>query len=205
MKTTNGTNTTAPISEPEPADDVLRRTVLKASAITVGALGLSVPAAARHSGGDDQPAIEPEVDSPDGFSVTEILAGPATFPDDVSTKFRMKYDGGTGTIVSNLPRDASTVIVARVAWDVGGTSGWHTHPGPVIVNVTKGTLELVNERDCVARLYGAGEAFIDPGQGNVHVARNVGKTEAEAVATFLGVPDETPPRPTVWVPPVDCQ
>lgn len=199
----SGLNTTSPSGETAPIDGVLRRTVLRAGAVTIGALGLSVPVAARHSGGDDQRAIEPEVDAPDGFRVTELLAGAATFPDDVSAKFRMKYDGGNGTIVSNLPRDASNVIVARVAWEVGGTSGWHTHPGPVVVNVTKGTLELVNERDCVVRTYGAGEAFVDPGQGNVHVARNVGDTEAEAVATFLGVPDGAPA--TVWVPPVDCQ
>ena len=199
----NGTNTTIPSGEPDPTDGVLRRTVLKASAVTVGALGLSVPVAARSSGDDDlfEAGPAPAVDSPDGFSV-QILAGPASFPDDVSAKFRMKYDGGSGAIVSNLPRDASNVIVARVSWEEGGTSGWHTHPGPVVVNVTKGTLELVNERDCVVRTYGAGEAFVDPGQGNVHVARAVGGTGAEAVATFLGVP--TGAAATVWVPPADC-
>lgn len=163
---------------------------------------MSVPVAAKHSGHENEPVEEEEVDSHYKFGV-DILAGPAEFPDDVSAKFRMKYDGGNGAIVSNLPRDVSNVIVAKVTWGVGGTSGWHTHPGPVIVNVTKGTLELVNERDCVVRTYGAGEAFVDPGQGNVHVARNAGDTAAEAVATFLGVPDGAPA--TVWAPPADCQ
>jgi PhzF family phenazine biosynthesis protein len=50
----------------------------------------------------------------------------------------------------------------------------------------------------------AGEAFVDPGQGNVHIASNPSTTaDAVAYATFLGVPDGEPA--TVWVAPVDCQ
>ena len=199
----SGTNTTVPSGETEPIDGVLRRTVLKASAVTVGALGLSVPVAARSSGHSETPSVELAVDESVDFGV-EILAGHANFPDDVAAKFRMKYDGGGGTIVSNLPRDASSVVFAKVTWGPGGTSGWHTHPGPVIVSVAEGELELVNERDCVVRTYAAGEAFVDPGQGNVHVASNPSTTDdAVAYATFLGVPHGEPA--TVWVPPVDCQ
>ena len=183
-----------------PVDGVLRRTVLKAGAVTVGALGMITPAAARGNGSS---SVTEAVDSPDGFSV-ELLAGHATFPDDVAAKFRMKYDeGDMGTIVSNLPRDASNVIFAKVTWAPEGTSGWHTHPGPVIVSVAEGKLDLINERDCVVRTYRAGEAFIDPGQGNIHIASNPCPTEnAVAYATFLGVPDGAPA--TVWVPPVNC-
>lgn len=143
------------------------------------------------------------VDSPRDFDV-EVLAPHATFPDDVSAKFRTKYDeGDMGTIVSNLPRDASTVVFAKATWGPTGTSGWHTHPGPVIISITEGELELVNERDCITRTYTAGEAFIDPGQGNIHTATNPSKTESAVVyATFLGVPDGEPA--TEWVEPVEC-
>jgi len=111
--------------------------------------------------------------------------------------------GDSEAIVSNLPSDASSVIVAKVTWEPEGTSGWHTHPGPVIVSVAEGELQLINERDCVERTYGAGEAFIDPGQGNIHVASNPSTTDtAVAYATFLGVPDGEPA--TVWVAPADC-
>lgn len=181
-------------------DSILRRTVLKASAVAAGAIGMATPTSARTRG--DEAETE-AVDSPEGFSV-EILAGHANFPDDVAAKFRTKYDeGDMGTIVSNLPQDASNVVFAKVTWAPGGTSGWHTHPGPVIVNVAEGELELINERDCVARTYTAGEAFIDPGQGNIHIASNSSETDqALAYATFLGVPDGKPA--TVWTEPVDC-
>ena len=142
-----------------------------------------------------------ELDAPsEGFGA-EVLAPHATFSDDVAAKFRLQYDRGR-TIVSNLPRDASTVVVAKVTWAPGASSGWHTHPGPVIVSVVEGSVELTNARDCVTHTYSAGEAFLDPGQGNVHIATNVGNTDAVAYATFLGVPDGAPA--TEWVEPADC-
>ena len=178
---------------------VSRRTVVKTGAVTLGALGLFTPAAASQP----LPPETQDVDSPSGFGV-EILNAHATFPDTVTAKFRMQYAGENRSLVSNLMYDASTVVVAKVTWQPEGTSGWHTHPGPVIVSVAEGELELVNERDCVPRTYTAGEAFIDPGQGNVHIASNLSTSEgAVAYATFLGVPDGGPA--TVWVPPVDCR
>lgn len=176
-------------------DGILRRTVLKTGA-AVGALGLLAPTAGATPSTGTQ-----AVDTPDGFGV-EVLSGHATFPDDVGAKFRMKYGNG-GTIVSNLPRDASTTVVARVTWDPEGTSGWHTHPGPVIVSIIEGEVEITNARDCLPRIYTAGEAFVDPGQGNVHIAVNPSASDsAVAYATFLGVPDGEPA--TIWVPSVDC-
>lgn len=187
-----------PSKELNPADGVLRRTVLKATAVAVGVLGTSVPVSA--AGPEDEPGVE--VDSPEGFDV-EVLARHATFPDEVAARFRIKYAESDNVINSNLPVDASSVIVAKVTWQPEGTSGWHTHPGPVIVSIVEGELELINELDRVVRTYTAGEAFIDPGQGNVHIASNPSETDiAVAYATFLGVPDGAPA--TVWVPPVNC-
>lgn len=197
---TSPTDTETPSNELDAATSVSRRTMMKASALSVGAFGLVAPAAAS---GHDSGSGTLAVDSPEGFSA-QILAGHANFPDDVAAKFRISYDDGhQGAIVSNLPQDASTVIFAKVTWAPEGTSGWHTHPGPVIVSVADGQLDLINERDCVVRTYSAGEAFIDPGQGNIHIASNPSTTDqAVAYATFLGVPDGKPA--TLWVPPVDC-
>lgn len=180
---------------------VLRRTVLKASALTVGALGLSMPVAAEIMDHNGEAGIE--VDSSQDFGV-ELLAAHTTFPDTVAAQFRMSYDGGKGSIVSNLPQDASNVVMAKVTWAPEGTSGWHTHPGPVIVAITEGEIELVNKRDCLVRTYRAGEAFFDPGQGNVHIASNPSATDQTvAYATFLGVPDGA--SPTISVAPVNCR
>jgi len=41
---------------------------------------------------------------------------------------------------------------------------------------------------CTVRTYSAGEAFIDSGQGHVHIARNEGSVNLELWATYFDVP-----------------
>jgi redox-sensitive bicupin YhaK (pirin superfamily) len=69
---------------------------------------------------------------------------------------------------------------------------WHSHPGPVIVNVTKGELVYEPAEDCSRRSYPAGTAFVDPGHGHVHSAFNPTDEEAEFVATFFEAPAQGP-------------
>jgi quercetin dioxygenase-like cupin family protein len=66
----------------------------------------------------------------------------------------------------------------------GGTSGWHTHPGPSIVVVKSGTATLYDGDDpsCTPQVYEAGSAFIDRGGGHVHVLRNENSVNLETVA-----------------------
>ena len=46
----------------------------------------------------------------------------------------------------------------------------------------------MNESDCVPRLYAAGTAFIDPGQGNVHFAVNDTDDQVVVHVTAIDVP-----------------
>lgn len=192
--------------------------MLKAGAVAMAALGAVTPAtASRHSdvepGGDGsrgndaddeetEADDEAELDEPVGFA-SDPLVSHATFADDVAMGFSITYaEGEMGTREVEV-EDGASVIVGEVTWEPGGTSGWHTHPGPVIVCVAEGEIELVNEDDCVARTYSAGEAFAAQGQGNVHVARNVSDTDgAVAYVVWFGVPDGEPG--TVWVEARDC-
>lgn len=66
----------------------------------------------------------------------------------------------------------------------GGTSGWHTHPGPSIVVVKSGTATLYDGDDptCTPRVYEAGSAFLDPGGGHVHYLRNENSVDLVTVA-----------------------
>lgn len=190
----------------EPAIDsptgFLRRTVLKAGAVTVGALGAVGSTAAQDNETSGQTGTEAEtgqVDSPEGFSA-EVLAPHAAFPDDVAAAFSVVYDEGDEE--TTFARDASNLVVVRATWEPGGTSGWHTHPGPVLVNVVQGELDIVYADDCVTHTYTAGEAFVDTGQ-HAEIATNPSQDEGtEIYAAFLGVPDEAPP--TQFVEPRDC-
>jgi quercetin dioxygenase-like cupin family protein len=84
----------------------------------------------------------------------------------------------------------SDVIVQHLTIAPGGDTGWHSHPGPVVVVVTGGKLTMYQGRDrnCMPHEFVAGQTFIDPGRGNVHIARNEGTTPLELYATYLDVP-----------------
>lgn len=177
-------------------------TVLLALAAAVGLILTLTPGSTAAAAGGHH-SMHDEDDAADGFAISlPFLAGPATFTDNVSANFRVRYDQGRA-LSSNLPRDASNVLMVEATWDPDGTSGWHTHPGPGVITVVEGAVTVTNANDCVPRTYEAGEAFLDPGQGNVHIADNASPDEgARAVATFFGVPDGGPA--TNMVPPADC-
>lgn len=122
-----------------------------------------------------------------GFTVQPLARG--RFPDEVDITFRIKH--GRGTEVAHV-RDPSDVLAARLTFQPGGSVGWHTHHGPVIVTVASGALTLVDGDNCERRLYPAGTAFVDPGQGHVHLAFNGTAGETVVYATFLDVPAGRP-------------
>jgi quercetin dioxygenase-like cupin family protein len=121
---------------------------------------------------------------------TESLTGRAVFTDDVDLKLKIKLDGKKTTVIN--AKDPSRTLVARFTVQPGAQFPWHTHPGPVIVNVVSGELVYVAAEDCVQRAYPAGTAFVDPGHGHVHTAFNPTSGETVFVATFFEAPAQGP-------------
>jgi quercetin dioxygenase-like cupin family protein len=116
----------------------------------------------------------------------------ASFTDDVSVRFKISH--GHHTIVARA-KDASQVVLQNITFAPGGHSGWHTHPGPVVVTVRSGSLTYYDGSGrCVGRVYPSGTAFIDPGSGHVHIARNEGTVPVEASVVYFGVPAGEAPR-----------
>jgi quercetin dioxygenase-like cupin family protein len=133
---------------------------------------------------------------------TEFLSGRAMFTDEVDAKFKIKLDGQNTTVVH--VDDPSRTVTARFTVQPGAQFPWHSHPGPVIVNVVAGELVYVGADDCVQRSYPAGTSFIDPGQGHVHTAFNPTNEPRVLMATLLEAPEAGPlliPAPA----PEDCQ
>jgi quercetin dioxygenase-like cupin family protein len=66
----------------------------------------------------------------------------------------------------------------------GGTTGWHSHPGPSLVFVVAGTVTNYSsdEKNCAPQTYTAGQSFTDPGGDDSHVLHNEGTTVAETIA-----------------------
>ena len=89
----------------------------------------------------------------------------------------------------------SDVYVIRNTFAPGGSSGWHTHPGPSLITVTKGEITAYegDDRKCRPTVYREGEGFIDPGDGHVHLLRNETTEPAETVAVQI-LPNGAPRR-----------
>ncbi len=137
-----------------------------------------------------------------GIVSAPILAR-GDFSDRVDVK--LKFSTAHGTVVSNAP-DAGEVIVQEITIAPGGTTGWHSHPGPVVVVVKAGALTYVRDEQgtCLETVYGAGTAFVDPGQGHVHTAFNRGTENLVLYATYFDVPTATSPRIDEPVVPPAC-
>ncbi|HUP45718.1 MAG TPA: cupin domain-containing protein [Thermoanaerobaculia bacterium] len=124
------------------------------------------------------------------LSGTVVARG--SFVDAVDIK--LKVDGGRGQEVIQV-RDARETVMQQIVIGPGGQTGWHSHPGPVVVLVKGGELTLYTEDDCAGRTYSAGQAFIDSGQGHAHVAYNHSPSEnTELWVTYFDVPPGQPFR-----------
>jgi quercetin dioxygenase-like cupin family protein len=86
-------------------------------------------------------------------------------------------------------------FVLNNAWDKGGSTGWHTHPGHTLIIVTLGTITEYHGDDptCTGTVYTAGMTFVDQGDGHVHIVRNETNDPAQVVAIRL-IPAGQPGR-----------
>ena len=89
-------------------------------------------------------------------------------------------------------KDPTDVRIQKLVFDPGGFSGWHHHPGIVIVTVESGALTLW-ESDCSSQTYGPGlpngAVFAEGGDSPQEVTTAGGAT---VYATFVA-PSVDPP------------
>jgi quercetin dioxygenase-like cupin family protein len=76
------------------------------------------------------------------------------------------------------------IVVRRHDYDPHSTTGWHSHPGPVFITVTSGTLTYYEYDDptCTPHTVSAGQGFVDDGHG--HVVRNETDQPAQDVSVI---------------------
>ena len=88
------------------------------------------------------------------------------------------------TASSSRPTSPIDIITQQVTIAPSGTSGWHTHPGVVLVTVFAGTVTFYNEH-CKATVYPAGSSFVESGD-DPGLARNESTTTPVTVfATYI--------------------
>jgi hypothetical protein len=138
------------------------------------------------NGVPDANGAKPSFTPASGFATTLVGRGNlGTF--HIQSKAN-KYD------VELKSHDNTDIVVANIVVPAGGHSGWHYHPGPVLVVVKTGTITFYmgNDPTCSPQVHPAGTAFIESG-GMVGIARNETSGVDSVMATFF-VPAGSPPR-----------
>jgi quercetin dioxygenase-like cupin family protein len=120
----------------------------------------------------------------------EPLTARSVFPDAIDMKFKLKLHDG-GTMVVHVD-DPSRTVDVKYTVQPGAQFPWHSHRGPVVVNVTTGSLTYIPAGTCHERTFSAGQAFVDPGHGHVHSAVNRGTVPTVFIATFFEAPETGP-------------
>jgi quercetin dioxygenase-like cupin family protein len=96
--------------------------------------------------------------------------------------------------------DAAGFTVEHLTFEPGGTTGWHVHPGPVLVIVKAGSVTKYSADDCTAQTYTVGQAFVENGPTDENMVRNNGSIPAETIVTFI-TPPGAPIRDDAPAPP----
>jgi quercetin dioxygenase-like cupin family protein len=103
---------------------------------------------------------------------------------------------GTNASDGTLPlQDGTDVAMAQITVDLGGSSGWHSHPGGAIVVIRQGSLTVYRSvgSQCQTSTYSAGQTFIERA-GEVLDVVNTGTIPYVLFVTFPRVPQGVSPR-----------
>ena len=100
-------------------------------------------------------------------------------------------------------KPAADILVRTHDYAVGGSTGWHTHPGPVFITVVQGILTVYEADDptCTPRLLYPGQGYVDTGHG--HLVRNEWGQPARDV-TVITAPVGLPFRGEIPAPNPNC-
>ena|SRR6266498_1429286 len=110
--------------------------------------------------------------------VTPTLIGRATY-----APFKVETDSLVNVEVS--AKSYLDMVVRTHDYAAGGSTGWHTHPGPVFVNVIQGQVTFYEADDptCTPHVVSAGQGYVDSGHG--HLGRNETGQPAKDVSVIL--------------------
>jgi hypothetical protein len=123
-----------------------------------------------------------------GSGSTSTLLGRATFGDPAGEAFKVKRITGDWQVEVKA-KPAFDLAVQTIVFQPGGQSGWHSHPGPVFIQVVSGTMTFYESDDptCTPIVRTAGQGFLDVGE-HAHIARNETSSPAQNVVTYFAPP-----------------
>ncbi len=90
-----------------------------------------------------------------------------------------------GKLKVKTPKGRTDVTFRTITVAPGGSTGWHTHRGQLIVVVKSGTLTRTLD-DCSVEVTPAGTSFIEPsGVKHRHIGQNLGTEPVVLWVTYL--------------------
>jgi hypothetical protein len=148
-----------------------------------------------------------------GFSGTSLLPFTATFQDfqvfnhltqDQLQRLAPGFPGETWISLQKT-QGPSDLYLQSNTWQVGGSTGWHQHPGHSLIVITSGQVTQYHA-DCIPQVYGPGTAngptLVDSGNDQ-HLIRNEGTAMATGFSVQL-VASGAPRRIDVPTAPATC-
>lgn len=123
-----------------------------------------------------------------GSGSASTLLGRATFSDPKAQTLKVKRITGDWK-VEIRSKPALDLAVQSIVFQPGGQSGWHSHPGPVFIQVVSGTMTFYESEDptCTGIVRTAGQGYLDVG-AHAHIARNETAEPAENIVTYFAPP-----------------
>ena len=127
-----------------------------------------------------------------GIAIVVTMAVPGTFT--AGRGYATPGSGATSTVLASgtsaeglkvHTKGPTDVVFVEVTIEPGGFTGWHTHPGPLVVTVQSGTLTRYLA-DCSVETSTAGDSFIEhAGRRAVHMGVNNGSEPVVLLVTYL--------------------
>jgi hypothetical protein len=170
----------------------LERTLLSSTSVRASILGALACAALFTACKDTTEPAGPSSPSQPAYTLgsgsTSTLLGRATFSDPDSHELNIKRKTGDWHMDIKA-KSGFDLAVQSITFQPGSQSGWHSHPGPVFIQVVSGTMTFYESSDptCTPVVRTAGQGFLDLGE-DAHIARNETGQVAVNVVTYFAPP-----------------
>jgi quercetin dioxygenase-like cupin family protein len=122
-----------------------------------------------------------------GSGVTRTDLGQATFDVDKVKRITGKWH------VELKAKPGLDIAVRQFSYAPSSQTGWHRHPGPVFIQVVKGTVTFYEADDpaCSPIVVDSGQSYVDLGE-HAHIGRNETDQLAQDVTVLFGPPGIAP-------------
>jgi quercetin dioxygenase-like cupin family protein len=114
---------------------------------------------------------------PDGIVSNEILAQGAS-----AGAIGERIQAGADWKLTLETQGESEVFHQDLVVGPGGRTGWHRHPGLLLITVKEGTIDFY-DKDCRKRTYAAGQSFTESAEP--HNLFNRGSGNARLLAAYI--------------------